>query len=79
MSIKGINFKGHEIKNVLFADDATFITDGNERSFTTLVDVLDNGAQIMRKHLEWFLIIKTTLIIHFHSIYYQKLARFVIV
>ena len=27
MSIKGISYKGHEIKNVLFADDATFITD----------------------------------------------------
>ena len=27
ISIKGINFKGHEIKNILFADDATFITD----------------------------------------------------
>ena len=41
-SIKGINYKGHELKNTLFADDATFITDGSERSFTTLINVLDN-------------------------------------
>ena len=44
--IKGICFKGQEIKNTLFADDATFITDGTERSFTTLVDVLDNFSYI---------------------------------
>ena len=45
-SIKGICVKGQEIKNVLFADDATFITDGTETSFTTLVDVLDNFSHI---------------------------------
>ena len=33
-------------KNVFFADDATFMTDGTETSFTTLVDVLDNFSHI---------------------------------
>ena len=45
-SIKGVNYKGHEVKNSLFADDATFITDGTEQSFTTLIDVLDNFSFI---------------------------------
>ena len=44
--IKGIHYKGYEIKNTLFADDATFITDGTEQSFTTLIDVLDNFSFI---------------------------------
>ena len=30
------------MKNILFADDAIFITDGTEKSFITLIDVLDN-------------------------------------
>ena len=34
------------MKNTLFADDATFITDGSEKSFTTLVEVLDNFSYI---------------------------------
>ena len=46
-SIKGVNYKGREIKNTLFADDATFITDGSKQSFTTLIDVLDNFSFIL--------------------------------
>ena len=46
VNIKGIQYKEHEIKNTLFADDATFITDGSEKSFTTLIDVLDNYSHI---------------------------------
>ena len=45
-AIKGINYKGHEVKNTLFADDATFLTDGSEKSFTTLIEVLDNFSYI---------------------------------
>ena len=40
--IKGINIHDEEIKNTLFADDATFLTDGSDKSFKTLVNVLDN-------------------------------------
>ena len=40
--IKGINIHDEEVKNTLFADDATFLSDGSEKSFKTLVDVLDN-------------------------------------
>ena len=40
--IKGIKICDQEVKNTLFADDATFITDGTNKSFKTLVDVLDN-------------------------------------
>ena len=40
--IKGIQMNNVEIKNTLFADDATFITDGKRKSFETLIDVLDD-------------------------------------
>ena len=34
------------MKITLFADDATFITDGSEKSFSTLISVLDNFSYI---------------------------------
>ena len=45
-NIKGINIEGQDIKRTLFADDATFITDGTENSFTHLINVLDNFSHI---------------------------------
>ena len=45
-NIKGITVDGYEIKNTLFADDATFLTDGSKESFTTLIDILDNFTNI---------------------------------
>ena len=39
--IKGIQMGHATIKNTLFADDATFITDGSEKSFVNLTKVLD--------------------------------------
>ena len=41
-NVKGINIGNEEIKNTLFADDATFLTDGTQKSFETLIDILDN-------------------------------------
>ena len=45
-NIKGININNEEIKNTLFADDATFLTDGSKKSFETLINVLDNYSFI---------------------------------
>jgi hypothetical protein len=45
-NIKGITIDGYEIKNTLFADDATFLTDGSKESFTTLINILDNFSNI---------------------------------
>ena len=45
-NIKGVNICNEEVKNTLFADDATFMTDGSHTSFKTLVDVLDNYSFI---------------------------------
>ena len=44
--IKGIRIGGAEIKNTLFADDATFITDGSKKSFEILISILDNFEKI---------------------------------
>ena len=44
-NIKGIHIDNIEVKNTLFADDATFITDGSKMSFETLIDVLDNFSK----------------------------------
>ena len=44
--IKGIHMHNLEIKNTLFADDATFVTDGTETSFVTLINTLDDFAKI---------------------------------
>ena len=45
-NIKGISYDNYEFKNTLFADDATFITDGSKKSFLTLISVLDNFSYI---------------------------------
>ena len=45
-NIKGINHCNEEVKNTLFADDATFLTDGSKKSFETLISVLDNYSYI---------------------------------
>jgi hypothetical protein len=39
--IKGIVINHDEIKQSLFADDATFITDGSEKSFNALIKTID--------------------------------------
>ena len=44
--IKGININNNEVKNTLFADDATFIIDGSKKSFETLISTLDNFSCI---------------------------------
>ena len=44
--IKGIHINNNEIKNTLFADDATFIIDGTQKSFETLINTLDNFSFI---------------------------------
>ena len=46
VNIKGISVDDIEIKNTLFADDATFLTDGSRNSFETLIDVLDNFSNV---------------------------------
>ena len=44
--LKGIRFSGKEFRKSLFANDASFILDGSLRSFETLINVLDNFANI---------------------------------
>ena len=44
--IKGVRINEKELKNTLFADDATFIADGTKQSFEKLIDVLDNFEKI---------------------------------
>ena len=44
--LKGIRFSGKELRKSLFADDASFILDGSLRSFETLINILDNFANI---------------------------------
>ena len=44
--IKGIKINDIEVKNVLFADDATFVTDGSRESFDTLISVLEEFSDI---------------------------------
>ena len=45
-TIKGIQVNGTEIKQTLFADDATFCTDGSKQSFENFVNVLNNFGNI---------------------------------
>ena len=45
--LKGIRFSGKEFRKSLFADDASFILDGSLRSFETLINILDNFANIL--------------------------------
>ena len=44
--IKGITYANYEFKKSLFADDASFVLDGSQKSFETLVDILDNFSNI---------------------------------
>lgn len=44
--IKGIHLAGNELKDLLFADDASFILDGSKKSFETLIDIMDNFSNI---------------------------------
>ena len=45
-NIKGQFVAGKEVKRSLFADDATFITDGSKLSFETLINVFDNFSHV---------------------------------
>ena len=46
-NIKGIDILGVELKQTLFADDGTFITDGTQQSFENLIITLDNFSNIL--------------------------------
>ena len=37
---------GHESKDLLFADDESFILDGSKKPFETLLDIMDNFSSI---------------------------------
>ena len=39
VNVKGIDIGADEMKNTLFADDATFLTDGTQKYFETLLDI----------------------------------------
>ena len=45
-NIKGITLAGSDLKNTCYADDASFILDGSQKSFETLIDVLENFSFI---------------------------------
>ena len=45
-NIKGITLAGSELKITCYADDASFILDGTQKSFETLIDVLENFSNI---------------------------------
>ena len=40
--IKGINIDNEEVKNTMFADDATFFLDGTKKSIEALIKTIDN-------------------------------------
>ena len=44
--VNGINFGGKNLKRTMFADNATFVTDGSQKSFQTLVHILNNFSYI---------------------------------
>ncbi len=44
--IKGIVINHEEVKNTMFADDATFCMDGSKESLETLIYTIDNFANI---------------------------------
>ncbi len=52
-SIKGIVINEIEIKNTMFADDATFCMDGSKRSMETLISTLDNFGNISGLRLNY--------------------------
>lgn len=45
-NIKGIYLSNVEVKQTLFADDASFFLDGCKRSFETLISTLDKFSDI---------------------------------
>ena len=45
-NIKGITLYNIEIKNTAFADDATFMMDGSQNTFTNLINKIDKFGQI---------------------------------
>ena len=45
-NIKGITIAGLEIKNTCYADDASFVLDGSQKSFETLIEILENFSYI---------------------------------
>ena len=45
-NIKGVTIANLELKNTCYADDASFILDGSQKSFETLIDVLENFSFI---------------------------------
>ncbi len=45
-NIKGLNLGGKDIKQTLFADDASFTLDGTEKSFKELISTLDQFATV---------------------------------
>ena len=48
-NIKGITLAGSELKITCYADDASFILDGTQKSFETLIDVLENFRNVSKK------------------------------
>ena len=44
--IKGITIGNIELKQTLFADDACFITDGEKKSFQTLIKTIESFSNI---------------------------------
>ena len=45
-NIKRITIAGLEIKNTCYADDASFVLDGSQKSFETLIEILENFSYI---------------------------------
>ena len=46
--IKGITMFNREIKNTAFADDATFMLDGSHKTFSTLINKLNDFSKDVR-------------------------------
>ena len=44
--IKGITMFNREIKNTAFADDATFMLDGSQKTFLTLINKLNDFSRV---------------------------------
>ncbi len=44
--ITGVNIRDIELKNTMFADDATFMTDGTKKSFEKLIYLIDEFSKI---------------------------------